>query len=374
MSRPMSRREGLALGAAALLAGGQAPAAEKSPSLKDLAKAKGLAFGTAMPVRGIRDPDYAALVARECGALVCENEHKLYSIKADARDQWRFEPADEIAAYAKSHGMILRGHTLLWNRDEFIPDWLKKEGFPSRAEGERWMGDYVRRVAGRYPQIKSWDVVNESIDPATGEMRNSVFTRAMGPEVVELCFHAAREAAPTAKLAYNDYMGWGPRDAKHRAGVLKLLARLKSRNVPIDSLGIQGHIANGDGGDVVTFPEADQREWRAFVDEVRGMGLDLLITELDVNDRVLPADPTVRDATAAALVRDFLGIMLDYRETKQVLMWGLADNYSWLQGWWPRPDGIAKRPTLYDAAFKAKPMRQAVAEAFRAAPERTPWA
>ncbi|MCR5878621.1 endo-1,4-beta-xylanase [Phenylobacterium sp. J367] len=327
-----------------------------------------------MSANGLGDPAYAALVARECGALVSENEHKLYAIKADARDQWRFEPADRIAAYAKQHGMVLRGHTLLWNRDEFTPDWLKKEGFPSRAEGERWMGDYVRRVAGRYPQITSWDVVNESIDPATGEMRNSVFTRAMGPEVVELCFHAAKAAAPNARLAYNDYMGWGPGDAKHRAGVLKLLERLKSRGAPIDSFGIQGHIANGDGGDVVTFTAADQREWRAFVDEVRGMGLDLLITELDVNDRVLPADPARRDALGAALVRDFLGIMLDYPETKQVLMWGLADHHSWLQGWWPRPDGIAKRPTLYDAALKAKPMREAVAEAFRAAPERTPWA
>jgi GH35 family endo-1,4-beta-xylanase len=32
------------------------------------------------------------------------------------------------------------------------------------------------------------------------------------------------------------------------------------------------------------------REWRKFLDEASGMGLDLLITEFDVNDRKLPAD------------------------------------------------------------------------------------
>lgn len=370
MPRPLSRREGLALGAAAVLAGGQAP---PPASLKDLARAKGVAFGTALPARALDDGPYAALVARECGALVCENETKLYAIKPDREDAWRFAPADRLAAYAERHGMILRGHTLLWNRDEFAPAWLKAEGFASRAAGERWLGDYVRRVAGRYPQITFWDVVNESIDPATGEMRNTVFTRAMGPEAVELAFHAAREAAPKARLAYNDYMGWGPGDAKHRAGVLKLLTDLKRRGAPIDSFGIQGHLGNGDAGNVVTFSAADQREWRAFVDEVRGLGLDLLITELDVNDTVLPADPVRRDAIAAGLAGDFLGLMLDYRELKQVLVWGLADDWSWLQTWWPRPDKLRKRPTLYDTALRPKPMREAVAQAFRAAPERAPW-
>jgi endo-1,4-beta-xylanase len=195
----------------------------------------------------------------------------------------------------------------------------------------------------------------------------------MGPEVVEVAFHTAREADPRARLAYNDYMGWGPGDAKHRAGVLKLLERLKSRDVPIDAFGIQSHIGNGDAGNVVTFSAAEQREWRRFVDEVRGMGLDLILTEFDVNDTVLPADPTRRDAESAAVAKAYLDLMLDYRETKQVLAWGMSDNHSWLQAWWPRPDKLPKRPTLYDARLRPKPLREAVAAAFRAAPERTPW-
>jgi endo-1,4-beta-xylanase len=354
-----------------VLAGGAAPAG----SLQALARAKGLTFGSAVGAPGpLDDPRYRQLLLDQCGIIVPENELTLYTIKAQP-EGLAFARADRLAAFARGNGLKFRGHTLLWNRDEFAPKWLLAHDFGGRAAAETWFTDYVRAVAGRYAgQVQSWDVVNETIEPKTGAMRDTVFTRAMGPEVVEIAFHAAREAAPKARLAYNDYMGWGDGDAKHRAGVLRLLERLKARNVPIDSFGIQGHIGNGDAGNVVTFPAAEQREWRAFVDEVRGMGLDLLITEFDVNDTVLPADPRQRDAQAALVAKDFLDLMFSYPELKQLLAWGLSDRYSWLQTWWPRPDRIAKRPTLYDADFRPKPLREAVAAALRGAPERTAWA
>ena len=364
----VSRRQVLALGAGALAAGGWAA----DGSLDGLARAKGLRFGTAVAHGSAGDAAYRDLIARECGIIVPENELKLYAIRPTAGDM-AFAEADRLAAFARRHGQLFRGHTLLWNRDEFAPKWLLEQGLGDRPE--RWLGDYVRAVAKRYAgQVQSWDVVNESIDPATGGMRDTVFTRAMGADAVEIAFHAAREADPKARLAYNDYMGWGAGDAKHRAGVLKLLERLKSRNVPIDAFGIQSHIGNGDAGNVVTLSAADQREWRRFLDEARGFELDFLLTEFDVNDTVLSADPAKRDAECAAIAKAYLDLMLDYRETKQVLAWGLADRHSWLQAWWPRPDKLAKRPTPYDAELKPKPLREAVAAAFRAAPERMPWA
>jgi len=46
---------------------------------------------------------------------VPENELKSYTI-ARERDRYDFEPGDRIAGFAKSHGIELRGHNLLWNR------------------------------------------------------------------------------------------------------------------------------------------------------------------------------------------------------------------------------------------------------------------
>ncbi len=55
---------------------------------------------------------------------------------------------------------------------------------------------------------------------------------------------------------------------------------------------------------------------------------------------------------------------------RRVLGSGMVDKYSWLQGRWPRQDQAAKRPTPYDDDYRPKPLRDAMAAAFSAAPNR----
>jgi endo-1,4-beta-xylanase len=62
--------------------------------------------------------------------------------------------------------------------------------------------------------------------------------------------------------------------------------------------------------------------------------------------------------------------MLSYKQTKDVLFWGMPDQYNWLQEFTPRKDGLPLRPTPFDADFKPKPLYDAIAAAFKAAPER----
>jgi endo-1,4-beta-xylanase len=70
------------------------------------------------------------------------------------------------------------------------------------------------------------------------------------------------------------------------------------------------------------------------------------------------------------LARAYLDLMFSYDQTKELLCWGLSDRYSWLQGLWLRADRQPKRPTPYDADFKPKLLRTAIADALRAAPAR----
>jgi endo-1,4-beta-xylanase len=158
--------------------------------------------------------------------------------------------------------------------------------------------------------------------------------------------------------------------AKHRAGVLQLLGELKKRGTPIDALGLQSHIGSWDESS--DRGKQDLLEWRKFLDEVSGMGYGLLITELDVNDRRLPADIATRDAGVAAATRDYLDVCLSFPRLRDILVWGMSDNISWLQTWdeAPRKDGQPMRPCPYDAQLQAKPMRQAIADAIQAAPAR----
>jgi endo-1,4-beta-xylanase len=63
--------------------------------------------------------------------------------------------------------------------------------------------------------------------------------------------------------------------------------------------------------------------------------------------------------------------MFSFLQLRDVLVWGLCDRHSWLQDFKPlRTDGIAKRPCAYDADYRAKPLRTAIAEALRNAPAR----
>jgi endo-1,4-beta-xylanase len=348
-------------------------------ALKDIARAKGLRFGTAISAgpNQFGDAAYRALVERECGIIVAENEMKWQALEP-RRDAPNFAPADAMLAWAKSSGLAMRGHNLFWQAEKWLPAWVAREDFGAqpRQGAERLMRKHVQTVCQHFgTNINSWDVVNEAIDPADGKLRQNALTRAFGAasgamDQIDLAFRLAHEYAPHAQLVYNDYMRGDTGSAKHRAGVLAMLAELKKRGTPVHALGLQSHIGSWD--ESADRGKADLVEWRRFLDQVTGMGFDLLITEFDVNDRRLPADIAKRDAGVAAAARDYLDLTLSYPGLRDFLLWGMADSISWLQTWdeAPRTDKLPMRPLPYNAQLRAKPLRQAIADAMRAMPAR----
>jgi endo-1,4-beta-xylanase len=370
-----SRREviaGLVAGAVCSALPLRVSAAEPR-SLKAIAGQKGILFGSSVGggrsgtlTGSFADVRYLDILKRDCSILVPENELKSYVI-ARERAGYDFEPGDRIASFARSNGMKLRGHTLLWNRTEYTPKWLLDSfGSLSAGAGEKYLREYIQRVCSHYgEQIHSWDVVNETVDPNTGQVRDTPFTRVLGFDVLRIAFEAAREHAPHAQLVYNDYMSWESGNEAHRTGVLRLLERFKSSRIPVDALGVQSHLGNR--GNIRM---AERKEWRAFIDNVVAMGYRLLITELDVNDKDLPSDTRARDAAAAEVIREYMDLMLSYRQLDQVLCWGMVDKFSWLQNFSPRQDKSAQRPTPYDEKYERKALWQAIAAALSSAQAR----
>ena len=185
-------------------------------------------------------------------------------------------------------------------------------------------------------------------------------------------FHTARAEAPHAQLVYNDYMSWERNsvDQTHIKGVLKLLEGFRKRGTPVDALGIQSHIRLLKPLPVAQIVRESQAPWRRFLDEVVGMGYKLLITEFDVNDHAAPTNSRVRDRLVADYARAYLDLMFSYPQLGDVLAWGMSDKYSWLTGFDPRADKTIKRGTPYDSNYRAKPLRAAMAAAFRSAGSR----
>jgi len=364
-----TRRSALGLMAAGAAAMAM-PAFAETAALKDLAKAKGLRFGTAVPagMGGVSDPQVAALIARECNIIVPENELKMYVTHNTNATDYNFGPGDKILAFAKAHDIAMRGHNLFWARDEFTPQWLKSYDFgPNpKVAAEKLLRDYIATVADHYgTQLTSWDVVNETIDPATGKVRDNAFSRVLGMDALRIAYEATREHLPHMQLVYNDYMGWETGGEVHRNGVITLMRWFHDNHVPVDALGLQSHL--GTDHDVSL---GNVKAWTEFLDTVTGLGYDLLITEFDVNDRHVGGTIAERDAVVAKIGREYLDLCLSYKQTKDVLAWGITDRYNWLQGFTPRDDKQPLRPAPFDADFKPKPLTAAIADAFKAASPR----
>jgi endo-1,4-beta-xylanase len=368
------------LGATAACAVATPAVAQGKPSLNTLAKAKGMRFGsclawseTGADAGSFANSAYAALLERECGILVPENEFKWQRLRPDAVkfDVTRFA---DMLDYAEANGMAMRGHTLLWHKAQYFPKWLNQYDFGSkpRAKAERLLIDHIRTLCRLYgDRIVSFDVVNETIDEKTGLQRETSLSKAFGDAdaVVDLAFHTARQHAPRAELVYNDYMSWEPGNEKHRTGVLRLLEGFRKRNVPVDALGVQSHIGVY-GLEPRQAAARQEGEWRRFLDAVIAMGYKLVITEFDVNDKALPSDPKVRDAAVAAYADAYLEVMFAYPQLRDVLVWGLCDKYGWLNGFNPRVDRSYQRATPYDERFRPKPLRDVFARRFAAATPR----
>src|SRR5690606_3673981 len=222
------------------------------PGLNALAQRSGRRWGSAINWNvdngggSIRNPDYTAIIRAECGVVVPENEMK-WRWTRPGPDSFDFARLDEIVAWAQGAGLAVRGHTLLWHRPRWFPDWLNTydHGANPVAEAERLLVTHIRTVTDRDRRvITGSDEANEAIHHDTDRLLPTSLSRAMGSEeaVLDLAFHTAREQLPDGDLVYNDYMSWEPDHAAHRADVLRLLEGFRRRNVPVDTLGIQSHI------------------------------------------------------------------------------------------------------------------------------------
>lgn len=369
------RRRDFLIGAGALAACSPLPpGVAQSISREGLAahaRRTGRYFGAAVKSRLLReDAAFRAAIVRECDMLVEEYELKRGTTEPK-RGQYDFSGADQIIDFAAQHGMRARGHALVWYAAN--PPWLEPAlKAAGDREREELMASYIdvamRRYAGR---IAEWDVVNEALEPnqgrADGMRMDSMWMQAMGEHYIDAAFHLARETDGKATLFLTDFglEHDSPRCERRRTAMLKLLDRLMARGVPIDAIGIQGHLK--------PFKEPfDDRRFAAFLQTLSGYGLGLSITEFDIADRGGPPNPAKRDQEVAAVAKAFLDVALDNPAMGSILCWGLSDRYSWLSNFpeYKWPDGQLSRGLPLDAGMTRKPLWDAIAAAFDAAPPR----
>ncbi|WP_246498612.1 endo-1,4-beta-xylanase [Microvirga soli] len=328
----------------------------RKSSLSSAAAQNGLLFGTALCTSHLLSQPLTRAILRECSIVTSEYEMKWDAI-CQVPELPDYASADGLVSFASDNSLALHGHTLWWH--EAIPSALRNAADNRFREAAL---EHLRATVTRYAgQMHSWDVVNEPLEPAHGRgngLRETRFAAAFGPDYIETAFREAASLDPRAVLVLNE-MGLeytSPAAEQKRRQMLALLEREKARGTPIACLGIQSHLT------ALEQPR-DHQELRAFLREVRAMGLSVMITEMDVSDHLCPRDRKQRDTIVAETYRAYLDLVLDEAEVLAVSTWGLSDDRTWLNGFRPRPDGAPQRPLLFDGAIRRKPAWHAVKDA-----------
>ena len=320
--------------------GGQ-PAAQP---LRAHARRAGLPVGTAVDMAALEaDAAYRDTVAAEFNSVTAENVMK-WQLVEPVRGQLDFAAADELVRFAEEHGQQVYGHTLLWHNQ--LPTWLTNgvaDGSITPDELRQLLRQHiVDQVTHFRGKVVAWDVVNEVIDD-NANLRDTLWLRQLGPGYIADAFRWAHEADPKVKLYLNDYNIEGlnaKSDAYH-----ELATRLLRERVPVDGIGIQGHLGVQFG-----FSNTVIENLRRF-DE---LGLETSITEADVR-MLLPVDTVKLQAQARGFLTLLEGCLLT-PGCKRFTVWGFTDRYSWVPGFFTG-QGAA---TIMDERFQPKPAYEAI--------------
>lgn len=326
-----------------------------APSLRGIrgaASARGLYFGAAVQSATLGDGRLRSSVERDCSVITPEWAMKWDSLAPGPT--YNFAEMDRVASFAARQGLGMRGHTLLWHKS--VPRWAEA----AMATRRDWslIEDHFGKVIGRYGgQVREWDVVNEPVEPDHGGsgLRQNQFYKAFGPDYIERALVTARSKSGRARLLINEYgLEYSSNyEGQRRLTLLRLLEQLVSRGAPIDAVGLQAHL--------------DLRKGNVYRDgiygllrDIRGMGLKVVITELDVAEANTGLPVERRDMLVADETRRYLDIVLQFNNVLGINTWGLSDGHSWLR----TQRSASNRGLPYDRDWQAKPMHEAILVAF----------
>lgn len=339
--------------------------AEVRTGLKETFKDRFL-IGTALnaDVAAGKYPDLTEIVKRNFSSISPENALKWESLRT-AEGEWKWADADQFVAFGQAHKIHSVGHCLAWHSQ--IPDAVFKNAngkYIKPAQLRKKMTEHITTLVSRYKgKLADWDVVNEAVGD-DNVMRKSHYYKILGEDFIDLAFNLAHEVDPSAHLLYNDYNI--EKDGKREAA-LALLGRLKKRGVPVQGVGIQGHIAM-DGPSIADIEKS--------IEAYAKLGLRVHFTELDIDvlsrewdsptadiatrfDYTPERDPykngmtKERNDQLSARYEALFKLFTKHQDKiDRVTFWGISDDMTWLNDFPIK--GRTNHPLLFDRTHQPK--------------------
>jgi endo-1,4-beta-xylanase len=314
---------------------------------------------------------HAAILTRHFSSVTTENEMKFDALQP-TEGSFTYTAADRIVSFAQTNNMRVRGHALVWHRQN--PAWVFSNGSGGDASRDvllARMRNHISNVMRHFQgKVYAWDVVNEAMmndgryrsgDEAADDQESSWY-RILGESYIAEAFRAARSADPTAKLFYNDYHDHIP--AK-RDAIYNMLKGLLDSGVIVHGVGLQTHIAIQPSTDMTNqgyYQTVENLE--AAIVKYASLGLEVQVTEMDVSlyipgvmytSDMFYTTATFTDALQtqqAERYRAFFNLFRTHRDViTGVTLWGIADDNTWLS---ELSSGRTDFPLLFDTNRQPK--------------------
>ena len=339
---------------------GQAPAFGAN-GLRAAANARGLTIG-GLPsyppfFQPVVPPAYTQLLVNQFNLLGTGlGWPSQRPVQPDGYWQLPYRSFDTFLAFAAGTGQRTRCTALFWGDRAHLPAWLIGSSY-SRADLVRIVQDRAQAVVGHYAgRVHEWVAVNEAFHISTGDF----WADAIGADYPQIVFESVRAADPAAKLIYNDYGNEVAGAAQDRD--VTEISKLQTGGL-VDAAGLQMHVS----AKVAPTPAA----LSASIERFHDAGVDVLMTECDVNMRGVAGPPSDRLASQAAVYRSIFAVVRDSRYCHSITVQNPGDQYSWLElapaPPFGGPDAI---PTMWDDDLTPKPAYFAVLESLKREPPR----
>ena len=263
-------------------------------TLRQAGDAHHILIGAAAASAFLSEADYSAILGSEFSQLQAENEMKFGLIhpRPDSDpNPYNFTGADALVAFAQSHNMVVRGHTLVWHNQ--VSKWVT-EGKYTPPQLATILQGHIHTVMGHYAsKVYAWDVVNEAFND-DGTMRHTIWYdqpgigAGSGTKYIEQAF--AGRMKPTRAPNFSTTTTTRKPVNKKSDAIYAMAKDFKKRGVPLDGVGFQTHVS-------LKFDDPEKLE--SFAKNLKRfakLGLELHLTEIDV--RLSDSSPTSLAAEA----------------------------------------------------------------------------
>lgn len=315
------------------------------PPLKELGAKRGIAIGNFAILPRLDEKPYTDILSSEFSFVLADNTPNWYFTDGGlrpSRTSYNFKNMDKVMAFAEARSMPVQSHHYVWGEEKWLPAWLKEGNF-SREELLQIIEDHIKTVGGHYKgRIAEWTVVNEAFTRQRHLFGlNDWWADNIGDQsYIDQSFIWARQADPNAKLILNDFDNEAINDTSN--AMYEYVKGALARGVPIDGIGMQMHI------DGVHPPVKD--EVAANMKRFADLGLEIYVTEFDVNMDNVKADAAAKDQIQGNIYYEMMRACIESKVCHSFAFLGITDKETWYNH-----IGLEDpRPLMFDKSYHPK--------------------